>query len=313
MVAKLKMVLALGAVLSSGLIVLAQVWGTPVPEKQPDRVSVPAQRPVIPNRRTPETRPAEPDDAIALPKRPAGPSDDEKAAAETEAPQTAEEAGPPAMPERAPPISLRRPSIASKPLGPPPPPETWSAEKIAQARKQCTSLINTDSHQFQTREPIKEGVCGAPAPIRLSAIKLDRTIEIRPAATVTCPLAKALERWMREVIQPQAKALLDNEIIALVNVASYDCRPRNNNPDSRMSYHAFAEALDIAAFITRDGKWIRLIDNWEEDTPRAAFMKAVHKGACTIFGTVLGPDADAAHKSHFHLDMAKRRYGSYCR
>jgi len=313
MVAKLKMVLTLGAVLSSGLIVLAQVWGTPVPEKQPDRVSVPEQRPEIPNRQTPEPRPAARGEAIELPGRPAGLGYGEKPGRQIEDMQAAKEDGLPAIPERAPPISLRRPRIASKPVGPPPPPETWSAEKIAEATKQCKGLINTDSHEFRTREPIREGVCGAPAPIRLSAVKLNPTVEIRPAATVTCPLAKALERWMREFVQPQAKALLENEIVAVVNVASYDCRPRNNNPDSRMSYHAFAEALDIAAFITRDGKWIRLIDNWEEDTPRAAFMKAVHKGACTIFGTVLGPDADAAHKSHFHLDMAKRRYGSYCR
>jgi hypothetical protein len=35
----------------------------------------------------------------------------------------------------------------------------------------------------------------------------------------------------------------------------------------------------------------------------------LHEDACRRFGTVLGPDANAAHKNHFHLDMKKRRKG----
>ena len=35
--------------------------------------------------------------------------------------------------------------------------------------------------------------------------------------------------------------------------------------------------------------------------------KAVHDDACKTFGTVLGPDANEAHKNHFHLDMKARR------
>lgn len=46
--------------------------------------------------------------------------------------------------------------------------------------------------------------------------------------------------------------------------------------------------------------------------PRAVFLRAVHQGACKIFGTVLGPDANAAHRDHFHFDMAERRHGNFC-
>jgi hypothetical protein len=42
---------------------------------------------------------------------------------------------------------------------------------------------------------------------------------------------------------------------------------------------------------------------------KTLFVRAVHDDACRLFGTVLGPDADAAHKSHFHLDMRSRRSG----
>jgi hypothetical protein len=45
---------------------------------------------------------------------------------------------------------------------------------------------------------------------------------------------------------------------------------------------------------------------------KAAFLRAIHKAACTIFSTVLGPEANKAHKNHFHLDMAKRTGANIC-
>jgi hypothetical protein len=38
----------------------------------------------------------------------------------------------------------------------------------------------------------------------------------------------------------------------------------------------------------------------------------LHEDACRRFGTVLGPNANDAHKDHFHLDMKKRRRASFC-
>jgi len=48
------------------------------------------------------------------------------------------------------------------------------------------------------------------------------------------------------------------------------------------------------------------------DEPEKAFLKSVRDDACGIFGTVLGPGADTAHKSHLHLDVKERHGGSYC-
>jgi hypothetical protein len=46
--------------------------------------------------------------------------------------------------------------------------------------------------------------------------------------------------------------------------------------------------------------------------PTSSFVRKVHDDACKTFGTILGPDADAAHKTHFHLDMKERRHSSFC-
>jgi hypothetical protein len=41
-------------------------------------------------------------------------------------------------------------------------------------------------------------------------------------------------------------------------------------------------------------------------------VRTVHAEACKVFGTVLGPEANEAHKDHFHLDMKPRRHTSFC-
>jgi Extensin-like protein C-terminus len=46
---------------------------------------------------------------------------------------------------------------------------------------------------------------------------------------------------------------------------------------------------------------------------RTQFLRDAHTSACRIFGTVLGPEANDAHKNHFHVDMAERPNSShYC-
>ena len=40
---------------------------------------------------------------------------------------------------------------------------------------------------------------------------------------------------------------------------------------------------------------------------RSQFLKRIHDNACGIFGTVLGPEANDAHRDHLHLDMKSRR------
>ena len=43
-----------------------------------------------------------------------------------------------------------------------------------------------------------------------------------------------------------------------------------------------------------------------------SFLKTIHGDACKMFWTVLGPEANAAHRDHFHFDMRKRRYVKIC-
>lgn len=57
----------------------------------------------------------------------------------------------------------------------------------------------------------------------------------------------------------------------------------------------------------------------EEPTPEAArpsptalFLRRVHHGACTTFATALGPEANDAHRNHFHFDLNPVRKSPHC-
>ncbi|MCC7253503.1 extensin family protein [Hyphomicrobium sp.] len=47
-------------------------------------------------------------------------------------------------------------------------------------------------------------------------------------------------------------------------------------------------------------------------TATARFLHDVHAAGCRIFGTTLGPEANEAHRNHFHVDMAERKYKKIC-
>ncbi len=47
-------------------------------------------------------------------------------------------------------------------------------------------------------------------------------------------------------------------------------------------------------------------------TTEGLFLRRLAKEACETFGTVLGPEANEAHRDHFHFDIKARRKKAYC-
>jgi hypothetical protein len=200
---------------------------------------------------------------------------------------------------------------AKKPevYGPPPPPATWTAAEIEAGRKECVRRLSGLHALFERLDPIKDGACGLPSPIRLFGFESEREpeAEFAPAPILSCKMAEALRNWFDRVVQPKAKAHLHATIVHMTTLSGYDCRTRYDDPAQRISQHAYANAVDISEFITAKGERIAVGEAWDAGDERAAFLHAVHDGACEIFGTSLGPDANSAHKSHFHFDMTERR------
>lgn len=44
-----------------------------------------------------------------------------------------------------------------------------------------------------------------------------------------------------------------------------------------------------------------------EATAEAEFLRLAHGGGCKVFSTVLGPEANDVHRTHFHLDLQDRK------
>lgn len=150
-----------------------------------------------------------------------------------------------------------------------------------------------------------EGGCGSSHPVKLISLGPGDRMAVKPTATVNCPLTVALARWEAEVVQPSAKHFFGQPVVEINQWASYVCRTRNNRPGAKLSEHSLANALDIASFKLADGRIIAVESGWLDTGNAGQFLRTLHKYACPLFGTVLGPDADSYHKNHFHLDLGR--------
>lgn len=133
-------------------------------------------------------------------------------------------------------------------------------------------------------------------------------------ATLQCGMADPLHGWLEDIVQPAARRSFGEGVVEVDVAASYACRPRNNQRGAKMSEHGFGNAIDIAAFTLESGRKVTVVDGWRGSGDERRFLQQVHGAACGPFRTVLGPNADAAHRDHIHLDLQNRRSGSrYCR
>jgi hypothetical protein len=340
----------------------------------------------------------------------------------------------PPLPKRNP---LRGPVVTKPVLPGDQPTVPWTEAEITDAVAKCKALLTGDPLDYEFLPPIKEGLCGTPAPVRLRAVGHDPKVTINPPATLSCPMADALGEWLRDTVQPEAKAVFGSAVVKIQNSSSYVCRNRYGGAGKPLSEHALANAFDVSEFVLANGVRISVLDHWprvvanpparpessdrdrvvtaakdepppvpqparasksnpfrldggaasappaeskgrdrddvvaaakaEPDEPTAdaepaldpnpfddhaalappaepeggdreggvdaakpdpgerppvttepgqesksKFVTYLHEDACRRFGTVLGPNANDAHKDHFHLDMKKRRRASFC-
>lgn len=326
---------------------------------------------------------------------------------------------------------------------------SWSAAEIASARAVCAQIFKSLDVVTLPEEPIKEGPCGDPAPVRLVSIGTNPAVTLSPPPIVNCQMVEAMHRWLSKDLQPLARKHLRSPITTINVMSSYSCRNAYGRARGSLSEHARANALDIRGFVTKKGAESELLAHWgptkkelaeakriaaekaaaakaarlaeaqrkrearqqamaarkaekaeaeraltaelappmradatpaitmlgatagrfyrtlvEDEADAAAeiqnepvtmgseaqklggpkieaaavqipepeaktapskaprravntqyarFLREAHSSACRIFGTVLGPEANKAHLNHFHIDLAERNRGNYCR
>lgn len=144
--------------------------------------------------------------------------------------------------------------------------------------------------------------CNQLGTVQLMALAGDRApLSIANLGPVQCQVAKTFGDWARFGVDRAARQLLGSPVARIETMGSYNCR--NIAGTEVRSAHARAEAIDVSAFVLADGRRIVLKRDWQGgDAATREFLRVVHKSACKRFGTVLGPEYNAAHQDHFHLE-----------
>jgi hypothetical protein len=75
-------------------------------------------------------------------------------------------------------------------------------------------------------------------------------------------MAAALSQWLENDVQPLAITHLGAPIAKVEIMSDYACRASTGRLHNRLSEHAFADALDIGAFVTGKGHAVRVLAQW---------------------------------------------------
>src|SRR6476646_613012 len=180
--------------------------------------------------------------------------------------------------------------------------EPWRAEE----ERTClaTGVVQETSFVASRDSLGGPSVCGALRPFNVAAAA-QGSVELRPVALLRCPMVPAVDRWVERVVMPAARYYLGSPVVELKVAASYSCRPMNNVDGASLSEHGHANAVDISTFVLADGREVAVKSGWWGGLAERNFLRDVHRGACGVFTTVLGPGYDINHRDHYHLDLAR--------
>jgi hypothetical protein len=162
----------------------------------------------------------------------------------------------------------------------------------------CLAALATSSvrHVPVADRSAGEG-CGWHNAVRVTGTRFN----LQPVV-LSCPAAVSLALWETHVVVPAAQRHFNEPVVRLEHFGSYACRNVNGSEQGRRSRHAVADALDVAGFTLRSGRRITLARSWNAGGADGLFLRELHAGACRFFDGVLGPEYNAAHQDHFHLD-----------
>jgi hypothetical protein len=136
-----------------------------------------------------------------------------------------------------------------------------------------------------------------------------RPVEVKPNATLACPIVSALDQWIASSVQPAAMRWFGQPVAEIKQISAYSCRGMNGQPGARISEHAFGNALDIAAFTLADGRQVVVRTAWNGAPEEQGFLRDIQGAACQQFNTVLAPGSNRFHYDHIHVDLMRRASG----
>jgi hypothetical protein len=193
-------------------------------------------------------------------------------------------------------------------------PNFLTSYKLARARREPSACLAALAQTGMAYEPLPDRAtgpgCGFTNAVRLQNMGANG-MRLGAPVSLSCPLALSFFMWEHHVLQPAAQKHYGERVASLQHLGSYACRNINRgergeqasggNTGSR-SQHATADALDVAGLTLQSGKRLTVLKDWSGQGTDAQMLADMHDGACRFFTGVLGPDYNAVHRDHFHLE-----------
>jgi hypothetical protein len=176
---------------------------------------------------------------------------------------------------------------------------TWKLARLRSDPQLCAQALASSPLNYRAQADTA-GQCPLRDVIRVQG----SDVQLSSSFLATCPMAVAFALFELHALQPAAQAVFGQRVTRVDHLGSFACRNVYNRSEGRRSQHATANAIDIASFRLADGRQISVLRGWPGEGDSARFLRQVHRGACASFNVVLGPDYNAAHRNHFHLDAS---------
>lgn len=169
---------------------------------------------------------------------------------------------------------------------------------------QCLSALAAHAVVFDPPADVADQGCALSGAVRVARVPTalgDVELPARPA--MLCAFALVFTEWVRDVAAPLAFAYSATKLAAIDSGPGFACTARYDKPGALPSEHAKGDAIDVAGFLFADKRRVMIgSEAAGGDSSGPKLLAALRKTACGYFTTVLGPGADAAHATHFHLD-----------
>jgi len=133
----------------------------------------------------------------------------------------------------------------------------------------------------------------------------NRSIRLPAHPVLNCGFALRFSSWLSDIAAPVVQSFSKSPLKSVATGPGYVCRTRNNKKGGKISEHGFGNAIDITGFRLASGANIPISALPDGPSQQVRMLSALRTSACGYFTTVLGPGANAAHKSHFHFDYGK--------
>lgn len=158
---------------------------------------------------------------------------------------------------------------------------------------------------YQDLPPIRDSAaCYIDNPVRVSAMG---SVEMKPAATLTCRMALTFARWTRNELVPNTRWRYFSGVKTIRQGSSYSCRKIAGS--RTQSAHSTGNALDVMAIELNNGKDIDVVKKGLFSFRERKLLNNVRADGCEYFTTVLGPGYNYDHRNHFHFDLMQRKSG----